>query len=99
MSHQSLDDLDGELPAPTLDMHRALAALGAKVAELDQLNQRWELCTDPELRLLLGSLRNTTRQQIAMLLEWTRRRDTALDKEMKAALFKAGPIAAQFHYE
>jgi len=87
------------LPAPTLDMHRALASLAEKAASLDLLNQRYEACTDPELRLVLGDLRDTTRRQLSMLLEWVRRRDPKLDKEMKTALFKAGPIVAQYHYD
>jgi hypothetical protein len=88
-----------QLPAPTLDMHRAIAALTATLGMLDQHNQRHEACTDPELRLVLGHHRDAARRQVAMLLEWMRRRDARLDKELKAALFKAGPIAAQFHYE
>ncbi|MES2264034.1 MAG: hypothetical protein V4724_36400 [Pseudomonadota bacterium] len=87
------------LPAPVLDMHRALTSLAEKLTTLDMHNQRIETCTDPELKLVLSAHRDATRKQIAMLLEWVRRRDTKLDKELKEALFKAGPIAAQFHYE
>lgn len=87
------------LPAPLKDMHRALSALGEKVAALDVLNQRHEACTDPELKLVLAHQRDVTRRQLAMLLEWARRRDPKLDKELKEALFKAGPITAQYQYE
>ena len=89
----------GRLPAPLLDMQRALLSLSEKLIALDGLNQRHELCTDPELKLVLAHNRDATRQHIAMLLEWARRRDPKLDKELKAALFKAGPIAAQYHYD
>ena len=88
-----------KLSAPTLDMHRAIAALIAQLQALDVQNQRHEACTDPELRLLLAHSRDAGKKQIAMLLEWLRRRDAKMDKEMKEALFKAGPIVAQFHYE
>jgi hypothetical protein len=88
-----------KLDAPTLDMHRAIAALVQSLTMLDQHNQRHDACTDPELRLVLGHHRDAARKQAAMLLEWMRRRDARLDKELKEALFKAGPIAAQFHYE
>lgn len=87
------------LNAQVLDMHRALTSLGEKIEMLDLHNQRIETCTDPELKLVMASHRDATRKQIAMLLEWVRRRDPKLDKEMKEALFKAGPIAAQYHYE
>jgi hypothetical protein len=87
------------LNAQVLDMHRALTSLSEKIEMLDLQNQRIEVCTDPELKLVMASQRDGTRKQIAMLLEWVRRRDSKLDKEMKEALFKAGPIAAQFRYE
>jgi hypothetical protein len=80
-------------------MHRALTSLSEKIEMLDLQNQRIEVCTDPELKLVIASQRDGTRKHIAMLLEWVRRRDPKLDKEMKEALFKAGPIAAQFRYE
>ena len=87
-----------KLNAQVLDMHRGLSALIEKLGELDMLNQRAEACTDPELRLVLGSQREAVRKHVAMLLEWARRRDTKLDKELRDALFKAGPIAAQYRY-
>lgn len=88
-----------KLNAQVLDMHRGLAALIEKLGELDMLNQRAEACTDPELRLVLASQRDTARRHVAMLLEWARRRDAKLDKELRDALFKAGPIAAQYRYD
>lgn len=87
------------LNAQVLDMHRGLTALIEKLGELDTLSQRAEACTDPELRLVLGSQRDTARKHVAMLLEWARRRDAKLDKELRDALFKAGPIAAQYRYD
>ena len=92
---ESLD----KLSAPTLDMHRAISALIAQLQAVDGQNQRHEACTDPELRLLLAHSRDVGKKQVAMLLEWMRRRDVRLDKEMKEAMFKAGPIVAQFHSE
>lgn len=97
--HATLAEERDALSAPTLDMHRALTELAARVGALDALNQRHEACTDPELKLVLAHQRDSTRQHMAMLFEWVRRRDPKLDKEMKAALFKAGPIAAQYHYD
>lgn len=87
------------LNAPLLDMHRALTSLIERLATLDGYNQRIEACTDPELRLVMASQRDATRKHVAMLLEWMRRRDPKLDKELRDALFKAGPIAAQYHYD
>ncbi|MDC8756133.1 hypothetical protein [Janthinobacterium fluminis] len=99
MSEDVLLEAAEALPAPTRDMHRAIGALCEDLAALDADNQRVEACTDPELRRVLVHRADASRKQVAMLLEWMRRRDTRLDKELKDALFKAGPIVAQFHYE
>lgn len=88
-----------KIPAPTMDMHRAIAVLMERLASLDALNQRYEACTDPELRLVLAHHRDADRQQIAMLLEWMRRRDSKLDVALRDALFKAGPITAKYKSE
>jgi hypothetical protein len=87
------------LDAQVLDMHRALTSLIDRLGALDTYNQRFAACTDPELKLVLASQRDGTRKHVAMLLEWMRRRDPKLDKELRDALFKAGPIAAQYRYD
>ena len=99
MSHQELIETRDVVPAQTIDMHRAIQALIGELQALDANNQRIEACTDPELRLLLAHQRDTGRRQLAMLLEWMRRRDARLDKDMKELMFKAGPIVAQYHYK
>ena len=97
MSHLPLEE--SGLPATARDMHRAIATLVAALQSLDASTQRFEACTDPELRRVLAHAGDTSRREAAMLFEWMRRRDARLDKEMKEALFKAGPIVAQFHYD
>lgn len=87
---------EGKLSAPTQDMHRAIATLCGALGMLDAFNQRYDACTDPELRLVLAHRRDQEKESVAMLLEWMRRRDTKLDRELRDALFKAGPITAQF---
>ena len=99
MSQDACQEPFQNLPAPTLDMHRAISTLIDELRMLDALTQRHEGSTDPELRLLLAHNRDAGKKQVAMLLEWLRRRDAVIDKEMKEALFKAGPIVAQYHYE
>lgn len=98
MTQEHVVEPRDNLNAQVLDMHRGLTALIDKLGELDMVSQRAEACTDPELRLVLASQRDTARRQVAMLLEWARRRDSKLDKELRDALFKAGPIAAQYRY-
>lgn len=83
-----------KLAAPTQDMHRGLAALIEALHAVDSYTQRYDACTDPELRLIIAHHRDQYKSQAAMLLEWVRRRDVRFDHELKASLFKAGPITA-----
>ncbi len=86
-----------KLSAPLLDMHRGLASLIVALQAVDSCSQRHEACTDPELRLVLAKQRDAHKREVAMLLEWVRRRDVRFDHEFKQALFKAGPITADKH--
>lgn len=81
------------LTAPTMDMHRAIVTLSEKLAELDRSNQRIDACTDSSLVSILNEERDSEKKNIAMLLEWMRRHDPKFDQALRAALFKAGPIA------
>ena len=81
------------LTAPTMDMHRAITTLTEKLAELDRCNQRLDACTDSSLISVLSAARDGEKKNIAMLLEWMRRHDPKFDHSLRAALFKAGPIA------
>jgi hypothetical protein len=85
-----------KLPAPIMDMHRGIAGLISELQAVDAYAQRYEACTDSELRLVIAHHRDQHKKQAAMLLEWLRRRDSRLDHELKTALFKAGPICAPF---
>jgi hypothetical protein len=85
-----------KLAAPTQDMHRGLASIIEALHAVDSYTQRYDACTDPELRLIIAHHRDQHKAQAAMLLEWVRRRDVRFDHELKQALFKAGPITAQF---
>jgi hypothetical protein len=99
MTQEHVVESRENLDAQVLDMHRALMSLIDKLGALDMANQRFAACTDPELKLVLASQRDSTRKHVAMLMEWGRRRDPKLDKELREALFKAGPIAAQYRYD
>ncbi|CAB1127782.1 protein of unknown function [Candidatus Hydrogenisulfobacillus filiaventi] len=58
----------------------------------DWYHQRADVCTDPELKAILEHKRDEEKEHATMLLEWIRRRDPARDRELKAGLFRAGPI-------
>ncbi|MGI9310269.1 MAG: encapsulin-associated ferritin-like protein [bacterium] len=86
--HEPFDKLTDD----TLDMHRAITSLMEELEAVDWYNQRVDACNDPELKRILAHNRDEEKEHAAMVLEWIRRRDPALDRELKETLFTEGPI-------
>lgn len=76
----------------TLDMHRAITSLMEELEAVDWYNQRVDACTDAELKAILVHNRDEEKEHAAMVLEWIRRHDAVLDRELQESLFKTGPI-------
>ena len=87
--HEPVEELSDE----TRDMHRAIVSLMEELEAVDWYNQRADACKDPELRAILAHNRDEEKEHAAMVLEWIRRHDPVLSKEMKEYLFSKGPIA------
>lgn len=87
--HESLEKLSPE----TMDMHRAITSLMEELEAVDWYNQRVDAATDPELKRILEHNRDEEKEHAAMVLEWIRRRDPKMDKELRETLFKDGDIA------
>lgn len=81
--HEPIEELSDE----TRDMHRAITSLMEELEAVDWYNQRVDACIDPELKAILAHNRDEEKEHAAMVLEWIRRRDTVLDKELKDYLF------------
>ncbi|MHB1677992.1 MAG: encapsulin-associated ferritin-like protein [Sulfuriferula sp.] len=86
--HEPID----KLSAATLDMHRAITSLMEELEAVDWYNQRVDACTDAELKSILVHNRDEEKEHAAMVLEWIRRHDGVLDKELREYIFKTGPI-------
>lgn len=86
--HEEIADLSDE----TRDMHRAITSLMEELEAVDWYNQRVDACKDDELKKILAHNRDEEKEHAAMVLEWIRRRDPVLDKELKDYLFTDGPI-------
>ena len=84
-----------ELSAATRDMHRAIVSLMEELESVDWHNQRAEACADAELQAIIEHNRDEEKEHAAMLLEWIRRHDVRLSKELKEYLFTEKPIADQ----
>ena len=54
---------------------------------VDWYNQRVDACKDKELKAILEHNRDEEKEHAAMDLEWIRRRDSVLDRELKDYLF------------
>ena len=86
--HEPVDELSDE----TKDMHRAIISLMEELEAVDWYNQRVDVCKDPDLREILAHNRDEEKEHAAMLLEWVRRQDHTLDKELRDYLFTDKPI-------
>ena len=84
-----------ELSAATRDMHRAMVSLMEELEAVDWYNQRAEACADAELQAIIEHNRDEEKEHAAMLLEWIRRHDARLSKELTEYLFTEKPIADQ----
>lgn len=92
MSNEGYHEPIEKLSAQTMDMHRAITSLMEELEAVDWYNQRVDACTDPELKAILAHNRDEEKEHAAMVLEWIRRRDPKMDRELCNALFTTGPI-------
>ncbi len=93
MSSEGYHEPIEELTNDTRDMHRAITSLMEEFEAVDWYNQRINACKDEELKAILIHNRDEEKEHAAMVLEWIRRRDPVLDKELKDYLFSATSIA------
>jgi ferritin-like protein len=75
------------------DLHRALHSLIEELDAVDWYHQRAQATTDDELRAIIEHNRDEEKEHAAMTLEWIRRQDPQLDRQLRAHLFTDGPIA------
>ena len=93
MSNEGYHEPIAELSNETRDMHRAITSLMEELEAVDWYNQRIDACKDDELRAILVHNRDEEKEHAAMVLEWIRRRDPVLNKELKDNLFTDKSIA------
>jgi ferritin-like protein len=88
--HEPLD----KLTERTLDHHRAIVSLMEELEAVDWYDQRVDATDDTELAAILAHNRDEEKEHAAMTLEWLRRRDPALDEQLRTYLFTSGSILA-----
>jgi uncharacterized protein len=83
------------LPPETIDRHRAIVSIMEELEAVDWYDQRVHAASDAELSAILAHNRDEEKEHAAMTLEWLRRRDPALDTQLRAYLFTDGPIVGR----
>lgn len=86
--HESPETLGPE----TIDRHRAIVSVMEELEAIDWYDQRAAAAADDELREILEHNRDDEKEHAAMALEWLRRRDAALDEQLRRYLFTDGSI-------
>ena len=92
MASEGLHEDLSVLKPETLDRHRAIVSLMEELEAADWYDQRIDAAQDDELRKILAHNRDEEKEHAAMLLEWLRRRDPSLDKQLRRYLFTDKPI-------
>ncbi len=84
---------ENELSDQVRDTHRALESLKEELEAVDWYNQRVDVCKDQGLKAILTHNRDEEKEHAAMILEWLRRTDSAVENELKNYLFTDNTIA------
>jgi len=93
MSNEGYHEPVSELSDETRDYHRAVVSLMEELEAVDWYNQRIDACKDEDLKNILIHNRDEEKEHAAMVLEWIRRRDEVMDKELRDYLFSDKEIA------
>jgi ferritin-like protein len=83
----SYHEPENELSGKTREMHRAIRSLMEELEAVDWYNQRADVCKDEELKAILIHNRDEEKEHASMLMEWIRRNDPVMSKELKDYLF------------
>jgi ferritin-like protein len=95
MASETLHEDPEKLGTEVIDRHRAIASLMEELEAVDWYDQRVKAAADPELRTILAHNRDEEKEHAAMVLEWLRRHDATMDKQLRTYLFTTGPIGAR----
>lgn len=92
MANEGYHESEDKLSQETKDMHKAIVSLMEELEAMDWYNQRIDACENQELADILTHNRDEEKEHAGMLLEWIRRHDKVLDKELREYLFTSGKI-------
>jgi ferritin-like protein len=94
MSSEGLHEPAASMSEPVIDRHRAIVSLMEELEAVDWYDQRVAATTDASLADVLAHNRDEEKEHAAMMLEWLRRKDPVLDRNLRQYLFTEGPVTA-----
>jgi hypothetical protein len=92
MASEGLHEPRDLLDEVSVDHHRAMTSLCEELEAIDWYDQRVKATSDDSLAAVLAHNRDDEKEHAAMTLEWLRRRDPALDANLRKFLFTTEPI-------
>ena len=87
-----LHEPEDKLTPEVIDRHRAFVSLEEELEAIDWYDQRVAATRDPELAAVLAHNRDEEKEHAAMILEWLRRHDPVLDRNLRTYLFTSAPV-------
>ena len=94
MAHEGLHESADLLDDQVINRHRAIESLMEEFEAIDWYDQRVHATNDSDLASVLAHNRDDEKEHAAMALEWIRRRDPALDEQLRLYLFTDGPLVS-----
>ena len=93
MSSETLHEDPKALGPEVIDKHRAIASLMEELEAIDWYDQRVAVAADDDLKAVLAHNRDEEKEHASMVLEWLRRRDPALDANLRKYHFTEEPLS------
>jgi len=87
-----LQEPENRLSPATADRHRAIASLQEELEAIDRYDQRVDATSDAALASVMAHNRDEEKEHAAMLLEWLRRHDAVLERDLRTYLFTSAPV-------
>jgi len=95
MAHEGWHESESSLSEENKDRHRALVSIEEELEAVDWYDQRIEATGNAELKAILAHNRDEEKEHAAMVLEWLRRNDAAVDGALRQYLFSSGSIVGR----
>jgi ferritin-like protein len=91
-SSNQFHEATSDLTTGTMERHRATVSIMEELEAVDWYDQRIDATGDADLAEVLRHNRDEEKEHAAMVLEWLRRKDPQLDRQLRRYLFTEGPI-------